>query len=86
MGDTDLHRLRRQRNQAAVSAVLFILVSMSITLPRALRSRQELKDANQELTRLQAEIVAVHQKTREMQAQTIAAQEQIKLLQQAPPK
>ena len=81
MDATELKTLRRQRNIAAVAAVAFLVVSMGVTLPRALRSRAELKAANTELVRLQSEIVAAQDRIRAVQGEILATQESIRELQ-----
>ncbi len=56
MEDVLLDKYRKQRNLAAVAAVFFLAVSMMISIPRALRFRQELKSANDELITRQTEL------------------------------
>lgn len=77
-------RSRRQRNFFAAVAVGLILVAMGVAFPRALARRQALKGANDELLRLQREIVAVQQQTRDVQAQILRTQDEIRVAQNQP--
>lgn len=75
--DAQLHRLRKERNIAAVAAVLFIVVSMAISVPPNLKRRKELKQTNDQLVSLQAAIVDAQAKLRKVQSDITQVQLEI---------
>ena len=77
---SDLRRLRKQRNLAAVAAVVIITVSMAICLPYALDRRKRHKSANDELLALQAQIENTQNQIRGVQAQILQTQSEIRSL------
>ena len=82
-----LHRLRRQRNFLAIAAVLMILISMGISLPRALDRQHKLKALNEELVGLHGlfnAILSAQQRTGEVQAEIVRTQNEIKVLLKQP--
>ncbi len=85
MTDTaQFHGLRRQRNLLAVAAILMIVISMGVSLPRVLDRRNKLKALNEELIGLQNSIVSVQQRTREVQAEIIQTQNEVRVLLKQP--
>ena len=77
---SDLRRLKRERNVAAVSAVLIVVVGMAIAVPHALERRRRLHAANDELLSLQATIGYTQEQIRGVQAQIVRAQSEIRSL------
>lgn len=75
--DTQFQRLRKERNIAAVAAVLFIVVSMALSVPPALKRRNELKQTNDLLLGLQAAIVDTQAKLKKVQADITQTQQEI---------
>lgn len=75
--DAQFNRLRKERNIAAVAAVLFIVISMTISVPPNLKRRNELKQANEQLVGLQSTIVNTQEKLRRVQSEITLTQLQI---------
>lgn len=75
--DAQFQRLRKERNIAAVAAVLFIVISMAVSVPPALKHRSELKQANDQLVGLQSSIVITQEKLRKVQAEITQTQQEI---------
>lgn len=66
----------------ATAAALMILISVGISLPRALARRHALKTSSDELTELQASITSTQQTIRSTQTEILHVQEEIRTLQQ----
>jgi hypothetical protein len=76
----EIRRLRRQRNLFAGLAVLSLMIALGSSLPRRLRNYWELKKLNAEVVWLQGVVVTRQDQIREVQAQIIRAQDEIKVL------
>jgi hypothetical protein len=70
-------QLRRQRNRAAIAAVVITVAALLIAVPRALERRSRLKATNEELIALQGQIGALQGQIRDTQLQIAQAQAQI---------
>jgi starvation-inducible outer membrane lipoprotein len=74
-------QLARERNLAALAAMLLIVLSICAVLPAALQRRHRLFLTNLDLLSLQDQVVAVQQRTRDVQAAVVRAQSEIRRLQ-----
>lgn len=70
-------RLHLERNVAGICAVIFIFLSLSFSIPRALHHRSELKETNEELVRLQTEIELTNRAILRTQTEILRAQMEI---------
>ena len=70
----NLQRLRRQRNLAAVAAVIIAVGGMAVSLPRALERRRQLKETNAELLDLQHRLLALQAQIGDVQTQILQVQ------------
>ena len=70
--------LKKKRNLYVVIAVVSLAVSLGAALPRRVKSFRAHKQANAELLRLQAEIVASEVKIRNVQAEILKIQAALK--------
>jgi uncharacterized protein YlxW (UPF0749 family) len=75
---TELGNLRLQRKVALCASFLIVSIAIVVCLPRAINRRERLKAANDELIRLQAEIVASQKKLGEVQFEILNTQKQIR--------
>lgn len=76
--------MRQQRNYLTVAAVLLTLASLGISLPRTLARRNQLKALDDKLIGLQNSIVSAQQRTREVQAEIVSTQNEIRSLLKRP--
>ena len=75
---TTIYRLKKKRNLYVAIAVVSLAGSLGAALPRRLQSFNAHKQANAELLRLQAEIVASEVKIRNVQAEILKIQAALK--------
>lgn len=73
-----ISRLKKRRNLYVAIAVVSLAGSLSASLPRRVKSFNAHKQANAELLRLQAEIVASQVKIRNVQAEILKIQTALK--------
>ena len=71
-------RLKKKRNLYVAIAVVSLAGSIGASLPRRVKSFNAHKQANAELLRLQAEIVASQEKIRNVQAEILKIQVALK--------
>jgi CHASE1-domain containing sensor protein len=77
---SEIRRLKRQRNLASVIAVAIIAVGMTVCVPRGIERRKRLRAADDELIALQARIEDTQNQIRGVQAQIIQTQADIRSL------
>ena len=75
---SSISRLKKKRNLYVVIAVVSLAGSLGASLPRRVKSFNAHKQANAELLRLQAEIVASEVKIRNVQAEILKIQAALK--------
>ena len=73
-----ISRLKKKRNLYVVIAVVTLAGSLGASLPRRIKSFNAHKQANAELLRLQAEIVAAQGKIKNVQAEILKIQAELK--------
>ena len=73
-----ISRLKKKRNLYVVIAVVSLAGSLGASLPRRVKSFNAHKQANAELLRLQAEIVASEVKIRNVQTEILKIQAALK--------
>ncbi len=73
-----ISRLKKKRNLYVAIAVVSLAGSLGASLPRRVKSFNAHKQANAELLRLQAEIVASEVKIRNVQAEILKIQAALK--------
>ena len=73
-----ISRLKKKRNLYVAIAVVSLAGSLGASLPRRVKSFNAHKQANAELLRLQAEIVASEEKIRNVQAEILKIQAALK--------
>ena len=73
-----ISRLKKKRNLYVAIAVVSLAGSIGASLPRRVKSFRDHKQANAELLRLQAEIVASQEKIRNVQAEILKIQAALK--------
>ena len=73
-----ISRLKKKRNLYVAIAVVSLAGSLGASLPRRVKSFNAHKQANSELLRLQAEIVASEVKIRNVQAEILKIQAALK--------
>ena len=73
-----ISRLKKKRNLYVLIAVVSLTCSLGASLPRRVKSFRAHKQANAELLRLQAEIVASEVKIRNVQAEILKIQAALK--------
>ena len=73
-----ISRLKKKRNLYVAIAVVSLAGSLGASLPRRVKSFNAHKQANAELLRLQAEIVASEVKIRNVQAEIMKIQAALK--------
>lgn len=71
-------RLRRQRDWAALAAIVVTAIGILLALPTALIKRKDLQSANQELISVQRSIVDIQSQIRDVQARIVGVQSQIR--------
>jgi len=71
-------RLKKKRNLYVAIAVVLLVGSIGVSLPRRVQSFNAHKQANAELLRLQAEIVAAQGKIKNVQAEILKIQAALK--------
>jgi hypothetical protein len=71
-------RLKKKRNLYVAIALVSLAGSIGASLPRRVKSFRAHKQANAELLRLQAEIVASQEKIRNVQAEILKIQAALK--------
>ena len=74
----NISRLKKKRNLYVAIAVVSLAGSIGASLPRRVKSFNAHKQANAELLRLQAEIVASEVKIRNVQAEILKIQAALK--------
>lgn len=79
----DLEQLRRQRNAAAVFAVVVLLVGFGVTVPRSLARYRQLRAAEAELVGLQQDIIRFQNQIVKEQRQITELQQEIIALQKS---
>ena len=75
--ETELVRLRRERNRFGTCAVLLVAVSLSIALPRKVAQYRQLKRLNEEIVSLQGAIGAANRELGETQREIGVVQQEI---------
>ena len=75
--NTPLQHLRRQRNAAALAAVLMVLAGFAVTFPRSLARYRSLRAAQAELIDLQNKIYHTQYRILDYQRLIREAQQQI---------
>lgn len=77
--DSEIQSLHKRRNRFIWLAVGSVAVAIGLSLPRRLARHAEHKQANTELLRLQAEIVAMQGRIRTVQGELVAVQAQLRV-------